>query len=258
MKITDAILERINHVRERIAQAIHDGDWSTVAWNAALVLAVIMVAVALSVGVLALAWKVLSTLLGKIFAVPLALLILGLSYKINFEDSRTARRVQNESAALDEWAEEMYDYVRDAMFLVFRAVSEYSDIVTPSRCSAIELPENCYSIEDGFVVFNFIAKVCGPVDTAQLKMDMQTALRQMHRTHELNGIPRDLAEINGSYYCPLQILGKPQDLGDHVQVSVVFANEKTVELTHAHKLLNLDHTSHARRKRDVRLRKIVP
>lgn len=57
MKIRDEILERINSVRERIAQAIHDSDWSTVGWNVALVLAVVMVAVALAVGTLALVGK---------------------------------------------------------------------------------------------------------------------------------------------------------------------------------------------------------
>ena len=81
MKIRDEIFEQFNIVRERIAQGIHDNDWSAVGWNVALIAAVIMVAVALAVGVLALVWKILGTLLGKIFSVPLLLLILGLAAK---------------------------------------------------------------------------------------------------------------------------------------------------------------------------------
>ncbi len=250
MSVLNELHERVNSVRERIAQGIHDGDWSAVGWNVALVLAIVMVAVALTVGVLALVGKILGTLLGKIIAVPLVLFILGLSYKMNCEDRRALYRHKNESAALDEWAESVYDYVRDAIFLVIRSVSEYANIVTPSRASAIEVVGNPYTIEDGYVLFNFMAKVCGPVDVAQLKSDIQTTIRQMHRAHELNGIPRNLTEINGSYYCPLQIFDKPQDFGDYVQVSVVFATEKTVALTRAHKLLNLDNTTYAQKKRN--------
>lgn len=249
MKIRDAILERFNKIRERIALGIHDGNWSAVGWNVALVLAVVMVAFALAVGALALVWKALGTLLGKVLAVPLVLFVLGLSYNLNLEDSQAAHRVKGESAMLDEWADGIYEYVRDAMFLAFRAVSEYTNIVTPSRASAIELVESPYTLEDGYAVFNFIAKVCGPVDVDSLKKDLARTVQQLHRAHELNGIPRDLTEINGAYYCPLQILGKPQDFGEYVQVFVVFATEKTVELTRAHRLLNLDNTRYARRKR---------
>lgn len=253
MKIRDEILERFNKIRERIAQGIHDGDWSAVGWNVALVLAIVMVAFALAVGVLALVWKVLGTLLGKVLAVPLVLFVLGLSYKLNLEDSRGAHRAKRESATLDEWAEGIYEYVRDAMFLAFRAVSEYANIVTPPRASAIELVESPYTLEDGYAAFNFIAKVCGPIDVSSLKSDLTRTLRQLHRAHELNGIPRDLVQINGSWYCPLQILGKPQDLGDYVQVSVVFATEQTVELTRAHKLLNLDNIGIARKPQGKKL-----
>ncbi len=246
MRIRDEILERLNEIRERIAEAIHDGNWSALGWNIALVLAIVMVAVALAVGILVLAWKILGTLLGKVLAVPLVLFVLGLSYKM---DKRTLHRNKTESATLDEWAEGIYNYVRDAVFLVLHEVSQYSNIVTPSRASAIEAVDEPYTIEDGYVRFNFMAKVCGAIDVAQLRIDIQSTIRQMHRAHELNGIPRDLTEINGSYYCPLQIFGKPQDFGDYVQISVVFATEKTVALTRAHKLLNLDGVLGSRGKR---------
>ena len=142
MKIRNEILERFNKIRERIVQAIHDGDWSAVAWNVAIVLAI--VAVALGRGRSGLARKVLGTLLGKIFAVPLVLFILVLSYKMNLEHSRAAYCVKSESAMLDEWADGVCEYVRDAMFLVFRAVSEYTSLITPPRASAIELVDPLY------------------------------------------------------------------------------------------------------------------
>ena len=52
---------------------------------------------------------------------------------------------------------------------------------------------------------------------------------------------------------PLQILGNPQDFGEYVQVSVVFATEKTIELTHARKLLYLDDIGHARKRKGKNL-----
>ena len=204
-----------------------------------------MVAVALGVGALALVWKILGTLLGKVFAVPLFLLIFGLAVT----EQRKPRTGGRETDP-----EQVYGYVLNALFLVFRAVSEYStNIVMPSRPSAIELTDEPYTIEDGYVAYNFLAKTCGPIDTAQLKRDMTRTIRQMHQAHELNGIPRDLVQINGAWYCPLQILGNPQDFGEYVQVSVVFATEKTIELTHARKLLYLDDIGHARKRKGKNL-----
>lgn len=245
MKISDALLECWYKVRDRIAYAIKDGDWSTLLWNIGLVLAVVLAVLALGVGVLALVWKAFGTVLGKIFAVPLVAFILIMSYKMNSKDKRPKGGTPYD---FDEWADGIYDYVRDAVFLVLRAVSEYTNIVTPSRASAIEYIDNPYSIEDEFVVFHFLCKVNGTLDTDQFKTDFQRTLRQMHLAHELNGIPRDLIEINGAYYCPLQIFGAPQDFGDYVEISVVFATEKTVKLTRAAKVLNLDHALRARRK----------
>lgn len=248
MKITDAILECAYKVRDRIAYAIQGGNWATLLWNIGLVLAVVLAVLALGAGILVLAWKVFGTFLGKFFTVLLVAFILILSYKMNRKDSKDKQPDYGKPIKLDEWADDIYDYVRDAVFLVLRAVSEYTNIVTPSRASAIELPDEPYTIEDGYVVFNFLGKICGQIEPDQLKEDIQRTFRQMHRAHELNGIPRDLAIINGAYYCPLQILGKPQDLGDHVQIQVVFATEKTVELTRARKLLDLDHALQVRRK----------
>lgn len=201
--------------------------------------------------------KLLGTLLGKVLAVPVVLFIMGMSYKMNFEDARAARRKKSEPATWDEWAANIYEYVRDAVFLAFRAVSEYSNIITPARSSAIELPDASYTIEDGYVVFHFMARICGAVDPEQLKTDLQRTLRQKHRAHELNGFSCDLTKINGSYYCPLQIWGEPLDYGDYVQVSVVFATEKTIALSGSppsiHRVLNLDGTGRTRGPRGAHL-----
>lgn len=247
--IISSIMGRLNEFSEHTAQAIRDSDWKTVAQSTGIALAAVLFILALVVVILILIGKALGTLLGKVLAVPLVLFILGLSYKMNLEDSRAIHKAKSESAKLDEWAEGIYEYVRDAVFLAFRAVSEYTNIITPSRASTIELVDTPYTLEDGYAVFNFIAKICGPIDVDSLKSDLTRTLQQLHRAHELNGIPRDLVQINGSWYCPLQILGKPQDMGDYVQLSVIFATEKTVELTRAHKLLNLDNTRYARRQR---------
>jgi len=247
-KILDSIRERLDGFSEAVAQAISDSDWITLVKCAGIALLAVLCALALIVAIVALVGKIFGSLLMKILTVPMVLFILAVSYEMNRKDSQVQRLVENESIALDKWAEEMYGYVRDALFLVIRAVSEYTNIIPPARASAIEFTDNPYSVEDGYVVFNFLAKVCGKIDCSQLKSDIQTTMQQMQRAHELNGIPRDLVEVNGSYYCPLQILGEPRDYGDYVHVSVVFATEKTVALTHAHRLLNLDNVGHTRKK----------
>lgn len=245
-KISDAIIERLNRFGEEIAQYISNSNNRTFAQNACIALLALPCVLMLIVAIFTLVGKIFGSLLMKIITVPLMLFILGMSYKMNYGDSH---RPKNESVELEAWAEEMYEYVQNALFLVFRSVSAYTNIVMPSRASAIECTDSPYSVEDGYTVFNFILKACGKIDTVQLKLDIQRTLRQMHRAHELNGIPRDLVEINGSYYCPLQILGEPRDYGDYIEVSVVFATEKTVALTHAHKLLNLDNVKSAHRHR---------
>lgn len=242
MNILEEIKARINDFKARNAQTIHDGDWSTLGRNVAFVIAMLMVAIAFAVGVLALVGKVLGTLLGKIFATPLAVFIGLLILRQYLQTEQKERGVP-----LPPPPEETYEYVRDALFLVFRAVSEYTpSLVMPARPSAIEFVDAPYTIEDGYVVYNFMAKTCGPIDTSQLKSDLARTLQQMQRAHELNGIPRDLVEINGGYYCPLQIFGKPQDMGEYVRIAVVFATEETIKLTLCQRTLNLDHIHHTR------------
>lgn len=242
--ILDALNEKKKKIQKNVGKAIRDTNVPVLAQYIGILLVVLIIAVALGVGVLALVWKVLGTLLGKVFAVPLFLLIFGLAVTEQRKPRTGGREID---------PEQVYEYVLNALFLVIRAVSEYSNIIMPSRPSAIELTDEPYTIEDGYVVYHFLAKTCGPIDTAQLRRDMTRTIRQMHQAHEFNGIPRDLVQINGAWYCPLQILGKPQDLGEYVQVSVVFATEKTVELTRAQKLLNLDNIGHAHKRQGKNL-----
>ena len=248
--IINAIKDYFNNIRLNTAQAIRNRDWSAVGWNIALVLAIVFVAVGLSVVGLVLMGKILSTLLGKFLATPLAVCI-GIALLRQYLQMEQDKR---NNPPPPPSPEEEHELVCDAAFLVLRDVAEYTpNLVSPSRPSAIECPDDPYTIEDGYVVHNFLDKICGPVDLDQLKIDIQRTFRQKHRAHELNGFSRDYVEINGSYYCPLQIFGKPQDFGDFIQISVVLATETTVKLTRAHKLLNLDNIGRTRGSRGVTL-----
>lgn len=252
--ILNSIKKRCNEFTETIAQAIEEGDWKLVARSAGLIcLAVGLLLTALLV-VLALLWRVLGTFLGKIFMSlvggPFILYLLFLSYKVNREDALKSHQKQSDSADLEAWAESVYGHLRDAVFFVFRSMSEYTAIVKPTSPSSVELP-NGISIRDGYAVFTFYARVLEDVDVAQLKRDMARVLSQKVKAHELEGIPADLVQINGAYYCPLQIFDCV-DYGDSINVSIVFANEKTVELVRARKMLRLENPKlHRQAKREA-------
>ena len=229
MKIREEILARFNAVRERIAQGIHDSDWSAVGWNVALIAAVVMVAVALAVGILALVWKILGTLLGKIFAVPLVLFILGLSYKMNLEDSHRAHIVERTVEALTRWAEQMYGYVRDSMYLVIQNMADrVSIIVKPNAHWDIEM-KNRFFRQGDHIVFQFFVQMLAPMEKADFARKLTDTLVKMHREGKLVGITSELVEINNLPYCPLQVLNvKPYDDGYVVQI--VYADEDTITL----------------------------
>ena len=42
-----------------------------------------------------------------------------------------------------------------------------------------------YTLEDGYAVFNFIVKICGPVDVDGLKNDLACTVQQLHRARRL-------------------------------------------------------------------------
>lgn len=228
MSIREEILERINNVRVRIAQAIHDGAWSAVGWNIALVLAVVMVAVALAVGVLVLVGKILSTLLGKIFSVPLILLIIGLAYDNFGGGSRKKNIVDRTAEALTRWAEQVYYYVRDSMYYVFRAVARKMNIQMPDDPDDIEM-RNRFIRQGEYMVFQFYVKLLGAVDKAKFEQKLTDTIVQLHRDGRFLGIPEDLVNVNGRLYCPLQVLNV-EEYDDGFVVQIVFADEETIPL----------------------------
>lgn len=237
--IFSSIRNRTNNFCQGIAQAINDGDWKTVARKLGLAGAVICGIVVILLMLLALLGKIFGSLLGKLLGVPMLLFILALSYKANQQDAKITREEISNRASLEAWAESVYDCVRDAMFLVLRAMSDYTVIIRPTSPGGVELP-NGISIRDGYAVFSFFARVSADVDVPQLKRELTRTLGQMLRAHELKGLASDLVQINGSYYCPLQILDVI-DFGDSINISVVFSTEKTVEVVHARKMLHLEH-----------------
>lgn len=243
--IFSSIRNRINSFFQSIAQAIDDGDWKTLACNVGIASAIVVCVIVALFTLLALVAKFFGTFLGKLLIAPAVLYLLGLSYKVNLEDSRTSRKQISDSANLEAWAENVYAFVRDAMFMFLRAMSDYTAVVRPTSPGSVELP-NGISIRDGYVVFSFFARVSANVDVPQLKRELTRTLGQMLRAHELPGIASDLVLVNGSYYCPLQVLDVI-DLGDSINISVVFSTEKTVEVVHARKMLNLE-------KRELRAR----
>lgn len=255
-KILAACKEQLAKYTENIAQAITKGDWLAVAKYASLALTALLCILLLLLALALLLFSFVRRIFGPLFGAAVVFLmvlflapIIQMILRLYFEYTDGTDQGKIESAMLDEWADGIYGYVRDAVFLVLRTVSEYTNIITPSRASTIELTDEPYTIEDGYAVFNFMGKTCGQIEPDRLKKNIQYTFQQLHRAHELNGIPRDLTEINGSYYCPLQIFSTPQDLGDRVYIQVVFATEQTVKLTRARKLMDLDHALQARRKR---------
>lgn len=228
MKIREEILARFNAVRERIAQGIHDSDWPAVGWNVALIAAVVMVAVALAVGVLALVWKILGTLLGKIFAVPLVLFILGLSYKMNLEDSRKARQAERNGDALEWRAGQVYYYVRDSLYYVFRTVARRTSIQMPDDPADIEM-RNQFFRQGGHIVFQFYAQVLGTQDKAKFEQKLRDTIVQLHKDGRFVGLNDELVEVNGFLYCPLQVLNV-EECDDGFVVQIVLADEETIPL----------------------------
>lgn len=245
MKIIEAIKWQLDIFFGKTANAIDKGAWGLVARRILIFILVVGGGILAMLLILLVLWKMLSGLFGKVLfslvGFPLIAYILYLSFLANRTDSNQEQQQRDEKNYLEAWAEDVYMYVRDAIFLVLRAVSEYTVIVMPSTPSAVELPNNI-SVKDGYVVFHFFARVRDVIDPVQLKRDLNRTLNQMLRAHELKGIPSDLVRINGSYYAPLQILDII-DYGDSINVAVVFTDERTIGITKTKKQLNLEYQS---------------
>ena len=238
--IFNAIKNRIDDLSSDIAQSINSNDWKRVARGIGILLLMVVTALAIILLLFIGICKFLHSFWGKkllrmIGAVIFSCFLI-LSYRANKNDY-TDKVSCGSNNHLEAWAEEVYDYVRDAIFLVLRAASEHTEIIMPTSPGTVELP-NGISVKDGYVVFNFFAKVRNPVDANRIKRELNRTLSQLTRAHELNGIPSELVLINGAYYCPLLILDV-LDFGDSINISVVFADEKTVEIAKARKQLNL-------------------
>lgn len=236
--IISAISRKFHEFSQGVAQSINESDWKAVARKLALAGIVTCGIVVVLLMLFALLATIFGAFLGKLLGVPMLFFILALSYKANRQNAKTARDDISNRASLEAWAESVYDCVRDAMFLVLRAMSDYTVIIRPTSPGGVELP-NGISIRDGYAVFSFFARVSADVDVPQLKRELTRTLGQMLRAHELKGLASDLVLINGSYYCPLQILDVI-DFGDSINISVVFSTEKTVEIVHARKMLHLE------------------
>lgn len=228
MRIRDEILERINNVRERMAQAIHDGDWPALGWDVARVSVAALVALAVAVVILALVGKILGTVLGKIFSVPLVLLIIGWVYGKFLAGSRNKRKAEREAEELEAWAGRAYEYVRDSMFYVVQAMADRMKVVKPHSPHDIEMG-NRFFCQGNYTIFQFSVQLWENLDKSRFEQKLTDTISQMHRDHRLVGIPSDLVEVNHRYYCPLLVLNvEPFDDGYTVQV--VFADEETVPL----------------------------
>lgn len=226
--VFESIVDRFNGFFEATAQAIRDSDWNTVLRNAGFTLAFVLCVLAAALVILVLVGKVLGTLLGKIFVVPLILLLLGLSYKANFEDSRKARLVERDAATLNRWAEQVYGYVRDSMYYVVQAMADRMSIIKPNAAYDIEMSNN-YFRQDGYIVFQFYVQLSRVLDKVKFEDTLTKTIIQMHRDGRLVGISPDLVEIDNLLYCPLQVLNvEPYDDGYTIQI--VFANEDTIPL----------------------------
>lgn len=228
-EILDAIKDHVDRIRKNVAKAITDVDVPTLARYSGISLIVLLVVITLGVGTLALVGKILGTLLGKVFAVPLVLFVLGLSYKMNFEDSRKARQTERIGETLEQWAEQVYGYVRDSMFFVVQAMaSRVSAIIKPNAHWDIEM-KNRFFLQGDHIVFQFFVQMLAPMEKADFAQKLTDTLVRMHREGQLVGITSELVEINNLPYCPLQVLNvKPYDDGYVVQI--VYAEEDTITM----------------------------
>lgn len=240
--IFNAIKNRFDDLGDDIAQGIRDSDWSRVVRGIGIILFMIAAVAIISLLLLMGMWKFLHSFWGKkliaLIGGVFIIVLLFASYQENRKDASAKKHRRDTNLRLETWAEDIYEYVRDAVFLVLRTVSEHTEIVMPTSPGTIELP-NAISIRDGYVVFNFFARVRKSVDGARIKRELNRTLSQLTRARELAGIPSELVLINGAYYCPLIVMDV-LDFGDSINIAVVFADEKTVQIAKAKKQLNLD------------------
>lgn len=226
--IIDAIKDHVDRIRKNVARAIKDVDVPTLARYSCIGVIGLLIVVALAVGGLALVGKVLDTLLGKIFSVPLVLLVIGLVYDGFFSGSRKAHQTERNGDALERWAGQVYFYVRDSIYYVFRAVARRTNIQMPDDPTDIEM-RNQFFCQGGHIVFQFYAQVLGTQDKTKFEQKLMDTIIQLHKDGRFVGLSEELVEVNGRLYCPLQVLNVEEHDGGFV-VQIVFADEETIPL----------------------------
>lgn len=213
---------------EDTADAIENGERLRACWNVLTAVMAVLGALGGITLLLVLLYAARGVLIPLIVP-PLLIVLLIASYLSNTKDKKISDTHQEDRALLEERAEAQHEYVRDGMFFVLRALSDYTPIIHPASPSAIETNAR-FSIQNGVVIFQFNALVADTIsDMLNFKQMMERLLGQMLRNHELPGLPSELVIINGRTYPPVQILSLV-DLGSSVNINVVFSTENSIHL----------------------------
>jgi len=231
------VKERVNDFLEDTAEAIEDGDQPHLIRN-------IIISIVTLLGIIG----GFALLLGSVyifrhtllvwFGVPVLIIAMLASHFEGQRPTDVCKVDRTEVLLLQERAEAVYEFVRDAIFLVLRDVAEYTSVIRPKAPSSIETNVRFY-FRDSVAVFQYNALTCDDVDIAQLQKDIQRVLSQKLRAQELPGISAKLVTVEGSTYLPLQIL-TVTDCGASVNVEVVFANDRSIPLIEAKRRFHLE------------------
>lgn len=190
--------------------------------------------IALLVALLYFGRKIFLPLLGM----PLIIAVLIASYLENTKDRRAISNDRVEAVLLEERTEAVYGFVRDAVFQVLLAASDYVPLVRPRSPSAIETQTRFY-FRDGAAVFQFNALMLESVDMGQLREDLSRILRQKLQARELPGISSRLVTVGGRSYPAMQILSVA-DCGSSVNIDVILTDERSALLMEAKKRIELE------------------
>ncbi len=220
------IKEQIDIFAEETAEALENGERLHFYKNILIGIMGVLVVVALVTGVCAIIYLSRRKILALI-GTPLLLALMVASYFENKKDIQKTRSSNQERFVAELEAEDIYDFVRDAIFLVLRDVSEYTlSIKRPLSPSEIEAASR-YEIRDGNIaVFKFTARTTGEVDTKQLIRDMDNVIKQKLRAGEFRNLPPRMLAINGKYYAPIQLL-KITDISSYINIDVCMATERS-------------------------------
>lgn len=224
LEILYAILRCINGFFKKTAEAIDNREWNVVVVNSIPILIVLAIIILILITICRrIPWK----LIGWIAVIFGGLFCLN---KANMK-----RQIPVPKAQPDE---ELYSYLRNAVFLVLRAMSEFCPVVKPGSMESVELP-NGIAIRQNYIVYNFLIRLEGEISPEKLKRFFTETMGQMIRAHKLEGLPSDLVCINGIYSSPIIVMDVV-DYGDSATISLVFADKITIELAKKQRLLNLE------------------